>query len=56
MLNLVKSHRPPSTKVFGARGADCNVMERVFVMPRMAPQYLFISVGLDSTAYPQRNL
>ena len=55
MLKLVKFHRPPPIKVFGVRGADRNVMERMVVMPRMAPQYVFINVGPDNATYPQGN-
>lgn len=55
MLNLVKSHRPPSTKVFGVRGADRDVIERMVVVSRMAPHYVFINVAPDATACPLEN-
>lgn len=53
MLKLVKFHRPPPIKVFGVRGADRNVMERMVEMPRMAPQYVFINVRPDNATHPQ---
>lgn len=55
MLKLVKFHRPPPIKVFGVRSADRNVMERIVVMPRMAPQYVFINVRPDNATHPQGN-
>lgn len=55
MLKLVKFHSPPSIKVFGVTGADRNVMERMVVVPRMAPQYVLINVGQDGTASPLEN-
>lgn len=55
MLKLVKLHRPPPIKVFGVRGADSNVMERMVVVPRMVPQYVFINVAPDGTACPLEN-
>ena len=55
MLKLVKFHRPPPIKVFCVRGADRNVMERMVVVPRMAPQYVLINLGQDGTACPLEN-
>lgn len=55
MLKLVKFLRPFPIEVFDVRGADCKVMEPMVVMPRMAPQYVFINVVPDGTAYPLEN-
>lgn len=55
MLKLVKFHRPFPIDVFGVRGADSKVMERMVDMPRMAPQYVFINVRPDNATHPQGN-